>query len=215
MELFLFFVYLKNNKSSSSPVVRKDVFEFNLKHRDDFGTILNELGLESGIEIGVKDGTLSETLLSKWTSFTKYHLIDPWMQQKNYVDIANQDTEKQLAIMNEAKKKLKKFGSDRLNFIRDFSINAVKYFKNKSIDFVYVDSRHDYCSVLEDLELYYPVLKCGGLMAGHDYIDVETQKSLDSSQDWSVCSDGKRVLKHGGAVKGKRFVKAFKNFSLI
>jgi hypothetical protein len=30
--------------------------------------------------------------------------------------------------------------------------------------------RHDYCGVKEDLENYWPKLKRGGIIAGHDYL---------------------------------------------
>ncbi|GAI15065.1 unnamed protein product [marine sediment metagenome] len=40
---------------------------------------------------------------------------------------------------------------------------------NNSLDFVYIDGSHTYESVAEDIILYYPKLKKGGLLSGHDY----------------------------------------------
>lgn len=40
---------------------------------------------------------------------------------------------------------------------------------NGSLDFVYIDGCHAYEVVLDDLKLYYPKVKIGGLVAGHDY----------------------------------------------
>ena len=42
-------------------------------------------------------------------------------------------------------------------------------FDDDSIDFIYIDGRHDYESIKLDLELYLPKLKNGGIIGGHDY----------------------------------------------
>ena len=41
---------------------------------------------------------------------------------------------------------------------------------SQSLDFVYIDARHDYDGCLEDIVAWYPKLKKGGLIAGHDFI---------------------------------------------
>lgn len=76
-----------------------------------------------------------------------------------------------------------------------FSTQAAKSFKNESIEFIYVDVRHDYCEVTEDLENYWPILRPGGIMAGHDY----KENSEVLKQDWGLCEDGTR---NDLAVKG-------------
>jgi hypothetical protein len=38
------------------------------------------------------------------------------------------------------------------------------------LDFIYIDGRHDYAGVKEDVEAWYPKLKEGGLFAGHDFV---------------------------------------------
>ena len=63
------------------------------------------------------------------------------------------------------------------------------------VDFVYVDARHDYCGCKEDIELYWPLLKPGGVMAGHDFSEASEVRG----QDWSVCMDGSI---HPEAVRG-------------
>ena len=57
---------------------------------------------------------------------------------------------------------------------RDFSVNCasklVKQRRTEAYDFVYLDARHDYKGVLADLNAFWPLLRRGGIMAGHDYI---------------------------------------------
>jgi len=78
----------------------------------------------------------------------------------------------------------------------------VNIFQDKSIDFIYVDARHDFCGVYEDLSLYFPKLKCNGIMAGHDYHTAEEVIKHSPNDDWGVCANGSRILTNGGAVKG-------------
>ena len=40
---------------------------------------------------------------------------------------------------------------------------------HEPLDFVYVDGNHDYEFVKNDIENFYPLLKKGGVMGGHDF----------------------------------------------
>ena len=53
--------------------------------------------------------------------------------------------------------------------INNFSVNAARLFNDESIDFVYVDALHSYEGCMADLEAWYPKLKKGGILSGHDY----------------------------------------------
>ncbi|PNH09787.1 hypothetical protein TSOC_003561, partial [Tetrabaena socialis] len=82
-------------------------------------------------------------------------------------------------------------------FLRNYTSEAVGLIPGL-VDFVYVDARHDYCGVTEDLELYWPKVRSGGVMAGHDYLDAPQVMDI-SKQDWALCMNGSRFE---GAVKG-------------
>lgn len=58
---------------------------------------------------------------------------------------------------------------DNIIHHKDFSYNVVSKFEDNSIDFIYIDADHRYESVKQDLELYLPKLKKGGVIGGHDY----------------------------------------------
>lgn len=87
----------------------------------------------------------------------------------------------------------------KLAFLRMFSSQAVQFLPDDSVDYIYVDARHDYCGVTEDLTLYWPKLRVGGILAGHDYLDAAASRSFGLTSDWSLCADG---TVNEGAVKG-------------
>ena len=59
-----------------------------------------------------------------------------------------------------------------------------------NLDFVYVDARHDYCSVHDDIQAWWPKVRRGGFMSGHDFLTDAEVKIMTPQQDWSVCEDG-------------------------
>ena len=129
------------------------------------------------------------------------HLIsvDPWLEDRpeNYVDIANVAQWHQDANYESAQKRLAPFGT-RSTIWRMTSVEAAARIPAASLDFVYIDARHDYASVMEDLEAWYPKVRPGGLMTGHDYLDgtfdageFEVRRAVDeffSARDLRVFS---------------------------
>jgi predicted O-methyltransferase YrrM len=58
---------------------------------------------------------------------------------------------------------------DKLNIVRALSKEASLLYKDNSLDFAFIDANHSYESVKEDIELWLPKIKSGGILAGHDY----------------------------------------------
>ena len=70
----------------------------------------------------------------------------------------------------ELKERLKeKIDANTVDFIQASSIEYADTVENNSIDFVYIDAEHDYDSVKQDLSVWFPKVKIGGFLAGHDY----------------------------------------------
>jgi hypothetical protein len=129
------------------------------------------LGL--GFEVGVRVGAFSEFLLDRWRGRLLVS-VDPWLAapRDEYRDVANVDQDRHDALHAETCERLRRFGN-RSEVWRLASTEAAPRVLPASADFVYIDARHDYPSVLEDLEHWYPKIRPGGILAGHDYVDGE------------------------------------------
>ena len=79
--------------------------------------------------------------------------------------------------------------------------DAIHYIKDNSIDFIFIDARHDYCGVEEDIRLYWDKLKPGGLLTGHDYLQQNMLTASHEGQRWDICMNNSiRVRSVKGAV---------------
>ena len=59
--------------------------------------------------------------------------------------------------------------SSVINPIRMDSVSASKKYEDNSLDFVFIDANHEYDYVKKDIEAWFPKVKVGGIIAGHDY----------------------------------------------
>jgi predicted O-methyltransferase YrrM len=156
--------------------------------RDQFGWLAEQEGFKIAIEVGVQAGWFAKKFLETWPSGTEYWCIDLWAAQKHYADNANVGDAAQLALMRETQDRLSAW-SNKVHYIRNYSSIAVNQFKDNSIDFIYLDARHDYTGVMEDLVMYYPKLREGGIIAGHDYYNADEVRAI-SNMDWSIDANG-------------------------
>jgi hypothetical protein len=166
--------------------------------RNDIAAFLQLSNFTTGAEVGVQVGGFSKHNLKYWKSCRAYHMIDLWGYQSNYLDAANVDQEAQERNYKEAQEAVKLWRNITV-FHRNYSVDAAKLIPDASLDFIYLDARHDFCGVTDDLEAYYPKLKPGGMFAGHDYLDAREVQLRRPKQSFYLCQNG---TKHPGAVKG-------------
>lgn len=63
---------------------------------------------------------------------------------------------------------------DKINIVKSISWDGANLYENESLDFVYIDAGHDYESIKKDINAWYPKVKKGGIISGHDYVDHST-----------------------------------------
>lgn len=123
----------------------------------------NKLGFKKGAEIGVADGRYSKVLCKSIPGLELY-CIDIWAP---YPGNGRKYTERDYQYGFEmAKKRLCQFNA---KLIRAMSMDAVRNFADKSLDFVFIDANHAFDYVMEDIIEWSKKVKRGGIVSGHDY----------------------------------------------
>ena len=137
-----------------------------VQHRAQLAEVLQRERSCRGAELGVLDGAFALQMLQGWNA-TEYLLVDLWAPLTNYVDVANGNQEIQDGRMHATLKKLRPYrGATRV--CRNFTTLCAQQQPDEHFDFVYVDARHDYLGVSDDLAAWWPKLRPGGIFAGHD-----------------------------------------------
>lgn len=113
-----------------------------------------------GAEIGVLRGANTLNMLRS-LNIKKLYLIDPYLVGSSGSKTLADETFKI------AKYTLRKY-KDNVVFIKKKSIDAVDDI-TELLDFVYIDGDHTYTGALYDLIFYYPKIKKGGVICGHDF----------------------------------------------
>ena len=131
--------------------------------RDELPELFKQLGFTTGAEIGVAKGEYSELFCK---AGLKIYSVDAWAAITDYNRGSfNGRLEKEFEI---ATKRLAPYG-DKSVIVRKTSMDAVKDFENKSLDFVYIDAHHGFKYVTEDIYEWSKKVKQGGVICGHDY----------------------------------------------
>eukprot|EP01064_Diplonema_japonicum_P034622 TRINITY_DN7242_c0_g1_i1.p1 TRINITY_DN7242_c0_g1~~TRINITY_DN7242_c0_g1_i1.p1 ORF type:complete len:312 (+),score=67.06 TRINITY_DN7242_c0_g1_i1:63-938(+) len=152
--------------------------------RWELGEILQREGKRHGAEIGVQQGEFSAMVLTNWKCASTYMVVDVWETQENYRDIANVDQAGQDHLYETMLTRLDPW-KEKLVVMRNWSHDASQRVPDNSLDFVYVDARHDFEAVLEDLRDWWPKLRVGGILSGHDFTSASTVQGFGVQRDGS------------------------------
>jgi hypothetical protein len=126
--------------------------------REQFGNLAQTFFKTGvGAEIGVERGNFSKQILSQWKG--KLLSVDMWSHEEIYKEAIKNLTFAAHPV------------GDRCVMLKERSVDAAKKFPDERFDFVYIDADHDYKSCKEDLEAWFPKVRHGGLVAGHDYLN--------------------------------------------
>jgi predicted O-methyltransferase YrrM len=140
----------------------------------------------SFVEVGVQRGRFAHAILSYCPTVSAYVGVDLWAAQKFCDDGSNALDVEQERFYQEARANLAGFDG-RWRLVRSDSIAAASAFADSSLDFVYLDARHDYRSVAEDIRAWAPKVRAGGVLSGHDFVDAH---ELPGDALWVQYKDG-------------------------
>lgn len=119
-----------------------------------------------GCEIGVREGINSLRIL-KTLNVEKLFLVDPYLPYYEPCFPVTVSIDYQNKVRGKAKQLLKEYG-DRVVWVNVTSNKAVCSI-DRSLDFCYIDGDHSYSQVKLDIMNYSSLVKCGGVLGGHDF----------------------------------------------
>lgn len=135
--------------------------------RDGLPEFFLSRGLKTGAEIGVYRGEFTEVLCKGGLNV---YAIDPWIMYSDYFERVPVDS------YPEACERLAPYKNCKI--IKETSMDALKLFRDRSLDWVYIDGNHSFAYVAQDLYFWSKKVKKGGVISGHDYYLHKSQNPL-------------------------------------
>lgn len=155
--------YLYKKFNLQEPEGRHKSLEIKGSRDTTLPEIFSDLGFTKGAEIGVERAMYSKTLCTRIPNLTLYG-IDPWMAYRGYREHVSQD--KLDGFYEQVIERMKPYD---FRIFRAYSDEAHKYFRDGSLDFVYIDGNHSFLNCTQDIAFWSPKVRSGGIVAGHDY----------------------------------------------
>lgn len=128
-----------------------------------------------GAEVGVYKGETSAYLLRELPGLQLY-LIDCWdpgpfkLSRNQFSAMAAQQNRPEVFRQWEREARLNTaWAGDRATIIKADFRQAASALVHNTLDFVFLDAAHSYQDTMDQILLYAPRVRSGGLVTGHDY----------------------------------------------
>jgi hypothetical protein len=142
-----------------------------------------------GAEVGVAEGKMSAMLLKTMPGLTLY-MVDRWSEYSDEERKRDKYSKQPLLRQKDWDAKYSKAKSvsaiynGRGRIVRESSLNAVAQFDDEFFDFVFLDADHSFEGAWADIAAWYPKVKVGGYLCGHDYHNKANPKpGVDKAVD--------------------------------
>jgi predicted O-methyltransferase YrrM len=127
--------------------------------------LAQQMNAKTFVEVGCKEGRTTGFMLANLPDI-RVIAIDPW------APIANADEDyKDWDFAQIERDFWQNVGEHKRRAVmhRATSLDAVKHFTRNSIDIAFIDAGHDYENALADIKAWWPLVREGGYLCGHDY----------------------------------------------
>lgn len=140
-------------------------FQSPLRRWEVLAGLAQQMDAKTFVEVGCKEGRTTGFLLA---NLPDLHVIaiDPWAPMPNadedYRDWDFADIEAKFwQNVGEHKR--------RVVMHRATSLESVSLLPKDSVDIIFIDAGHDYQNALADIRAWWPLVREGGYLCGHDY----------------------------------------------
>lgn len=137
-------------------------------YREDFAKYLvanNMLG--NVAEVGVAYGGFLHHNMSIWRG-KRYYAIDPWKDYSDYNEFPYPVDQKMYDKWHDDLRQ-EYLNDPCVKVVRGTSLEVARNVNAESLDWVFIDGNHTYEYVRDDIKAWYPNVRQGGILSGHDY----------------------------------------------
>lgn len=122
--------------------------------------IISRNGYKDIVQVGTGRGATTRHLL-KHNPEIKLYEIAYYPDDGTGQDSSDQDKRKWLRSISSHKERVVK--------LEGKSEHMSQLVREKSVDLVFIDANHSYMNCLQDIRLWLPKVRVGGIISGHDY----------------------------------------------
>ena len=137
----------------------------------------NFLGNPSiAVEVGTCRGDFGQIIVDKVKPKT-FYAVDPLKLFPGMISYPGSEFENQERLDVLAESVSQRFSQNGHKLLRGTSQEQSTKFDDETIDFVYIDGDHTYEGCKLDISLWWPKVKQGGIISGHDFCESVNAKT--------------------------------------
>lgn len=140
-----------------------------LKSRAALADVANALELKTAVEVGTHQAVFASEFMARFRG--EITLVDPWEGFDifpTFYPAFDESSRSRDVDFEIAKSAMEPF-IERVKFWRMASESAAVQIEDESVGIVYIDALHSYESVIKDISLWFPKVRKGGIISGHDF----------------------------------------------
>ena len=152
-----------------------DMWKDTRSNREVLSDIIATEKPEVMVEIGVWKSNLLKYILRKHGNLIKeYWATDPF-HPFDYINDFEEDMKQYVKTTQEGWDNAHLYACKlmyyfpQLRILRLNSLEAAKLFPDNYFDLVFIDADHRYDAVSADIKAWFPLVRIGGILSGHDY----------------------------------------------
>lgn len=134
--------------------------------------LINIFQCETVVELGTYWGCATSSLLENCPSIQKLYTIDKYLSYKDtvkpFIEVGESGANFLKLVARRNFSYLPKNLQEKINIIYGDTIESVKRFEDKSVDFMWFDAHLSEEQLANELESWYPKVSHGGIVGVHD-----------------------------------------------
>lgn len=160
-------------------------FDFDNLYQDMIHTLCVENRQYMFAEIGCWKGKSTAFMAVEIANSSKnidFYCIDTWKGSQEHINKDSAAFDKICLEENALYDMFLKNMEPVIHYIKPIrmpSVKASNTFEDGFFDFVFIDASHEYEDIKNDIQSWYPKVRSGGVLAGHDYGWGGVKKAVD------------------------------------